>query len=182
MKRFILLLANGFEEVEAITCVDYLRRMNFDVQMVSLSSELDVEGAHSIKVRADVALSDLVDTEHINGVIVPGGMMGVEHLYEDHRVRERIAQLHERGALIAAICAGPIVLYKSGILEGKKVTCYPGLESELPLAEVVSETTVQDQNILTSRGPATAVDFVMAIAGAMGEDALAKRLAESILW
>lgn len=157
MTKVYTLLKNGFEEIEALTVVDYLRRADIDIKTVSTEDTLEVTGSHDIKVIADLMLSDL-NSKEIDLIFVPGGMPAAEDLSNDSRVTELVGSLDKSGRIIASICAGPMVLEKSGVLEGKKATSYPGFGEKLvSLKNYLEDIVVVDENIITSRGPSTAV-------------------------
>lgn len=157
MAKVYCLLKDGFEEVEALTVVDYLRRASIDTYMVSVEDNIEVKGAHGIRVLADI-MFDEIDEGDLDMVYVPGGLPGAESLRDDDRVIDLLARTNKRGRAIAAICAGPIVLEKAGILEGKSATSYPGFDEELAsIKEYREDRIVVDENIITSRGPALAV-------------------------
>lgn len=162
MGKVAVFLANGFEEVEALTVVDYLRRANVKVNMVSIHDTDMVEGSHGITVMADSLISDFA-LEGYDCVVFPGGMPGTKHLYECGRVIEIVKEAHQRALYVAAICAAPLVLYHAGILAGKNVTSYPSVEDALIGVNYHTEKVVQDKNIITSRSAATAVDFALAL-------------------
>ena len=162
MKKILLLLAEGFEEVEALTVVDYLRRMDIVVDTCSITGEKKVEGAHKIIVESDKILDEIHSAKDYDGLVIPGGMPGSTNLRDNHRVIELVKEFNEDEKLIGAICAGPIVLEKANILEGKMVTSYPGFEDELS-GIYKEDLVVQDKNIITARGPAVAVYFALKI-------------------
>ncbi|HUV07784.1 MAG TPA: DJ-1 family glyoxalase III [Spirochaetia bacterium] len=156
-----LLLAEGFEEVEAITPVDFLRRAGVDVRLVGIGGRL-IKGAHDVAIQADMSIEDA--PQDVDGVILPGGMPGAENIAGSPEALSLIRRMHRQGKLVAAICAAPAVaLMKAGILEGRKVTCYPGFESRLAGCEFVEDRVVIDGNIVTSRGPGTAAEFALAL-------------------
>ncbi|MDO5027464.1 MAG: DJ-1/PfpI family protein [Tissierellia bacterium] len=157
MVKVSVLLKNGFEEIEALTIVDYLRRADISVDMISVEEGLQVIGSHGIKIEADMVF-DKVEGEKIDLVFLPGGMPGAKSLSEDQRVLSLIKSLDSRGKAIAAICAAPIVLENAGLIKGKKVTSYPSFETYLKsVGQYREDLVVVDENIITSRGPATAV-------------------------
>lgn len=161
--KIIVLLADGFEEIEAITVVDYLRRLEeFQVETVSITEELLVRGAHDIEVKADKLLGD-IRQEDYDALVVPGGMPGAKNLKENKEVVKIVKSLYDDDKLLAAICAGPIVLEEAGILEGRKITSYPGFEGEFKNSQYREEAVVRDGNIITARGPFLAVDFTLEI-------------------
>ncbi len=160
--KVIVFLADGFEEVEALTVVDYLRRMDIEVDMVSITGEKQVKGAHDIKVLADKVIAD-IDISFYDGGIIPGGMPGATNLRDHDKVIDMMRTLYEGKKLVAAICAGPIVLERAGIIRGKEITSYPGFEEKLKDGIYREDPVVRDDNIITARGPALAVDFAIEI-------------------
>ncbi|MBN2051043.1 MAG: DJ-1/PfpI family protein [Spirochaetales bacterium] len=161
MKKIALLLAQGFEEVEAVTPVDYLRRAGIEVQVAGIGGTV-LKGAHGLSVGADLGVEDL--SEDLDGVVIPGGLPGASNVAASKEAQVLIQVLHRRGALVAAICASPaFVLAPLGILEGKKATCYPGCEGDLTGAEFSTRRVVRDGNVITSRGPGTAAEFSLEI-------------------
>jgi len=155
-------LADGFEEVEALTVVDLLRRAGIDTETVSVTGRLPVTGSHGIKVVADILFEDAVYTG-CEFIVLPGGMPGAANLAAHEGLHEKILSFHNRGKGLAAICAAPMVFGQAGILKGRKATCYPGFEKELEGAETVTDAVVSDRGVITSRGPATAMPFALAI-------------------
>ena len=182
MKKVILFLGDGFEEVEALTVVDYLRRMDIQVRTVSIKEDEKVKGAHNIVVIADDLISKIKDIDSYDGVIIPGGMPGATNLRDDHRVIDIVKEINQKKKLVAAICAGPIVLERAGIIKGKKVTSYPGFEGELKDGKYIEENVVKDKNIITSRGPAFAVDFAIEIVRYLLGEEKAVELKKDILY
>ncbi|HEY8362738.1 MAG TPA: DJ-1 family glyoxalase III [Tissierellaceae bacterium] len=180
--KVIVFLANGFEEVEALTVVDYLRRKGIKVDTVSITDDKKVVGAHEVPVLADKLIDEINDLDSYDGVVIPGGIPGATNLRDNQRVIEIVKTLHEKGKLTAAICAGPIVLERAGIIKGKRVTSYPGFEDELKGGIYEEKSVVVDGNIITSRGPALAVDFAIEIVKyLLGEDK-AEELKKGILY
>ncbi len=177
----IVLLATGFEEIEALTVVDVLRRAGLNVRMLATGPDLTVEGSHGIPVHADGRLADLDPDEPLAAVIAPGGLPGAEYLRDDPAVIALCRRQAESGGLVAAICAAPIVLEAAGLTAGRRGTSYPGFEKELGFAAYESDIVVEDGNILTSRGPATALPFALAIAARLAGRETAARLADGML-
>lgn len=168
MRRVIILLNNGFEEIEALAPLDVLRRLNYEVLLVSMIDTLEVISSHGVSIKADVLFNDsLLDSE---GVIIPGGLPGATNLRDDKRVIELVKSFYNDKKLVAAICAGPIVFGKANILSNHFATSYPGFESELGCAKYLENNVVFSDNVITSRGPATAFDFAFAIAKYLGLD------------
>jgi 4-methyl-5(b-hydroxyethyl)-thiazole monophosphate biosynthesis len=157
----IVPLASGFEEIEAITVIDILRRANLPVTSAAVT-ENPVKGAHAIEIKADIELS-AVDASGVEAVILPGGQPGSDNLKKSEPVISLITAVYEKGGYIAAICAAPIVLAKAGILAGKKVTCFPGFQDRLN-GGIYSPAPLQiDGKIITAEGPGSAMDFALAI-------------------
>lgn len=184
MKKVILFLAEGFEEVEAVTVIDYLRRMDIEVITTSISKEKLVVGAHNITIAADKILDQIEDLEDYNGLIIPGGLPGATNLRDEGRVIDLVKEANKEGKLLAAICAGPIVLEKAGIIQDKKITTYPGFEEVIVDGKGIykEKAVVRDKNIITSRGPSLAVDFALEIVDyLLGRDQV-DRLKEDILY
>ena len=164
MKKAAVLLADGFEEVEAITPIDFLRRAEIEVDVVGVTGKT-VTGGHGISVRAGVKPKELVkNVDSYDAVIVPGGVGGAENIAASSETVGFIQNMMASGKLVAAICAAPaLVLSPNGILQGKKATCYPGFEEKFTDAEFQAERVVVDGNLITSRGPGTAAEFAVAI-------------------
>lgn len=174
-KRALIILAEGFEDIEAVTPIDILRRVNVDVTVAGLSSER-VRGARGIVVETDAVLSD--SDSSYDAVILPGGMPGAEHLASSSKVKKLILEMSSKGKIVAAICASPaLVLGPLGLLDGKKATCFPGMETNFSArVKFVKDAVVQDGNIITSRGPATAFPFALKIV----ENLAGKDIAEMV--
>ena len=164
-KTVYVCFAEGFEEVEAVTVVDVLRRANINVLTISCDKKKVVEGSHGVKIVCDELLDNLdeVDIEDSFGVIIPGGMPGADNLKNSDGTRYMLQDMMDKGKLVAAICAGPIVLQEAGIIENKRVTSYPGFEKELIGAKYIEDSVVVDGNLITARGPAIAMDFALTI-------------------
>ena len=174
-------LADGFEEIEALTVVDLLRRAGIETETVSIMKRLPVKGSHGIKVIADLLFEDAVYSS-CEIIVLPGGMPGAENLYEHEGLREKIYSFYNQEKWIAAICAAPLVLGRAGILKGKKAASYPGFEKELDGAEIVTDPVVSDQKIITSRGPATAMPFALKIIEELKGKEAADEIAKGLLF
>lgn len=162
MKKAVVLLADGFEEIEALTVVDVLKRADVCCDMCSIKEDKEVNGAHNIKVKSDVSLND-IDSKYYDAIVIPGGMPGSTNLRDDQKVIDLVKSFNDDYKIVAAICAGPIVLGKAKLLKGKKATSYPGFEKELEGSMYKEDLVVQDGNIITSRGPAVAIYFALKI-------------------
>lgn len=158
MAKALLFLAPGFEEIEALSIIDTLRRAGVEVVMAGLQKGT-IEGAHGINVIPDRAIDDDITIEDFDAVILPGGNPGYVNLGKDPRVLDFAIKAFETGKIVAAICAAPSVLAKGGILQGKKATIYPGMEALLTGAKPVNERVVVDGTLVTSQGPGTALEF-----------------------
>ena len=157
--RVACILSNGFEEIEAVTPVDVLRRAGLSCDYYSIDG-IEVEGAHGIVLKADYLLTDAEQLLNIDMIILPGGMPGAQHLAQNTIVQQLVREFDAQGKYIAAICAAPaLVLGNSGIVAGRKVTCYPGMEHHFSDAIYCSDLVVVDKNIITSQGPGTAMMF-----------------------
>lgn len=179
----IVFLAEGFEEVEALTVVDYLRRVKpLTVDMIAIGDSLLVSGSHHIEVKADKHIDELANLDAYEAVIIPGGMPGAAHLRDDQRVIKIVREINKAGKLVAAICAGPIVLEKAAIIAGKKMTSFPTFEKDFSNSIYQADAVVRDKNIITSRGPGTAVDFALEIVTVLAGENEAETLRKSILY
>jgi len=157
VKTAVIMLADGFEETEAIVPIDLLRRSDINVLMCALNA-IDVVGAHLICFQANLLLKDLV--QPFDALILPGGLLGVQNLAKSSLVGHLLKESSSKGALIGAICAAPaVVLGPLGLLKGKKFTCYPGMESLVEEGFFCDQNVVQEDNFITSRGLGTATDF-----------------------
>lgn len=170
----IMVFAEGFEEIEAITAVDFLRRCGAEILTVSAAEERTVTGAHGIPIVCDEAYRS-VDTAAVEGVLLPGGMPGTTNLGSSEWVRGVLEEVYGRGGLVAAICAAPSVLGALEMLRGRRATCYPGFEPALAGAALDARPAVRDGNVITSKAAGTAADFAYEIACYLG---LAQQAAE----
>jgi len=163
LKTALIILAEGFEEVEAIAPVDLLRRAGVRMTIAGLA-DLHVQSSRNIGVQADIVLRDLVELP--DALILPGGIPGATNLAKSEEVAELVKKMNDAGKIIAAICAAPaVVLAPLGILDEKKATCYPGCEVDFSKKTVYSKArVVTDGNIITSQGPGTALEFALVIA------------------
>ena len=181
MKRVAVFFAEGFEEIEALTVVDLCRRAGIQVDMVSVTDSLTVVGAHEIPVVTDMFIKD-VDFGAQDMLVLPGGMPGTLNLEKVPVLIEKVKEFAAAGKYVAAICAAPSVLGHLGILKGKKACCYPGFEAELAGAEVVYDTCVTDQNVITARGMGCAIDFSAAIISELENTKKASEITSKIVY
>lgn len=175
-------LAEGFEEIEAITTVDMLRRAGIDISTVAVNCDksLTVCGAHGIPLVADMHINDAVANENLTGVFLPGGMPGTTNLDKSEKVRELISFCNDNDRYIFAICAAPSVLGHMGLLKGIKATCYPGFESELAGAEYTAAPCTQEGKIITGKGPGATIDFASLIISELTDENTAENMKVSM--
>jgi len=162
MNQIYIHLAEGFEEIEAITIIDVLRRAGLNVTSVSVTGNRMVKGSHNIEIKADLLFEE-VDYTKGTMIVLPGGMPGAKNLNEHQGLKSKIVEYHENGKYLAAICAGSIVFGNLGILSGKKAVCYPGYETHLVGADVQSVPYIVDDMIITGRGVGAALQFSLEI-------------------
>ena len=179
MAKILIPLAQGFEEIEAVTNIDVLRRAGLDVLTAGIGSR-KIEGDHGIKVEADTEISE-VAADELSAVVLPGGMPGAANLRDSGRLLKIIRDINEKGGLCAAVCAAPMVLDAAGILTDKNATSYPGFEEEMPSCNYQEERVVIDGNIITGRGPGVAMEFAMAVVEYLLDAKERAQLEESML-
>jgi len=167
MKRVAVLLAEGFEEIEALTVVDIMRRANVSCDMVGIE-KLSVIGSHNIEVKCDKVLRD--DINEYDLIVLPGGMPGSVNLKNSEKVINAVKYFNENNKLMGVICAAPIVLAAANIISGRNITSFPGCKEELKGCNYKEDEVVVDGNIITSRGPATAMSFSYKLLEALGYD------------
>lgn len=180
MKRIAIHLAEGFEEIEAITIIDVLRRAEFDVTTISVSGKQNVTGAHRINVLAD-QLFDETDYTAFDMIVLPGGMPGAKNLNSHEGLKKQIATFHQQGKPLAAICAAPLVFGNMGLLKNRDAVCYPGFESYLTEANVKYDPVAISGNIITGRGIGAALQFALTIVERLESKEKADQLANDML-
>jgi 4-methyl-5(b-hydroxyethyl)-thiazole monophosphate biosynthesis len=156
--KILVPLVNGFEEIEAISAIDILRRADIEVVTAGLPGTM-VTGDRGVKIIADKMLKD-IDPEEFQALVLPGGR-GSPSLTKSTKMMDIINDFHKKDKLIAAICYSPVLLARKGLLDGKRATVYPGNEKELPKPR--GEKVVVDGNLITSQGPGTAIEFALKI-------------------
>lgn len=174
-KSALVLLADGAEEIEAVTIIDALRRGGIAVTAASITGTSRITGSHAIEIGADTVLAGSPDeaaasARAFDAVVLPGGMGGTLALKADARVRRILAETHDRGAIVAAVCAAPMVLDAAGVLRDRKFCCYPGIEVKLAGGGEYQAgvKVVQDGNVISGTGPGTALKFALEIVRALG--------------
>ena len=162
MPKVLLPLASGFEEIEAISIIDVLRRAGVEVIVAGVNADI-IEGANKISVKSDCLISDITSIDGIDMIVLPGGWGGTKVLAEDEKVQSLLKEMNSKGKKIGAICAAPYALERAGVLK-EGFTCYPSVEDEIKTKGYTSkEKVVMSENIMTSRGPGTAICFGLAI-------------------
>lgn len=175
-------LANGFEMVEALTPVDVMRRAGIEVATVSITDEKIVESSHKVGIAADITI-DEVNWDAADALVLPGGMPGTKNLAACEKLMSNVCDFAAKGRLIAAICAAPALTFgESGLLNGKKATCYPGMEEHLIGAEFTTDEVAVDGNIITSRGMGTAIAFGLAIVEKLSDSSKAEEIGKAIVY
>lgn len=162
MGTVYVFFADGFEEIEALTAVDVLRRAGLSVEIVSITPDEIVTGAHQVPILCDKNIVNC-DFSDASLLLLPGGMPGAATLGECEDLCKQLLRFAEAGKPLAAICAAPMVLGRLGILQGRKATCYPGFEEYLEGATCTGALVEHDGNIITGRGPGAAMEFAMAV-------------------
>ena len=180
-KKVCVFLADGFEEIEGLTVVDLLRRAGITVTTASITGQKMIHGAHGIDVQVDTRIEE-VDIERQDMLVLPGGMPGTIHLGEHAGVCDAVRAFDEAGKWIAAICAAPTVFGNLGLLEGRKATCYPGMQEELASGEYLIDSVVVSDHIITSRGMGTAIDFSLKIIEVLLGAEKAEQIGKSIVY
>jgi 4-methyl-5(b-hydroxyethyl)-thiazole monophosphate biosynthesis len=167
MARVLVPLAQGCEELEAVTIIDLLRRAGVEVVAAGLDEGL-VKCSRGVVLMPDASLDEVLDQD-FDMVVLPGGLPGADHLRDDPRIQALLRRMAEQGRYTAAICAAPKVLASAGLLDGREATAYPGVLSAeaLPATRVLETAVVRDGGVITSRGPGTAMDFALALIEAL---------------
>ncbi|MBR1599204.1 MAG: DJ-1/PfpI family protein [Lachnospiraceae bacterium] len=181
MKKAYLFFAEGFEEVEALTVVDLLRRGKVNCITVSVSGDYDVTGSHGITIRAD-RLFDEKDLNDADMIILPGGMPGTNNLKAHAGLDKLIRQYDKDGKYLAAVCAAPTVYGEKGLLEGKNATCYPGMEEGLKGANARTDSVVHDGQYITSRGMGTCIDFGLKLLELLESKEIADTIGKAVVY
>ena len=176
-------LADGFEEIEALTPVDILRRAGIDVKTASITENRTVTGSHGIAIEADITVSEaeLIYDRGVKMVILPGGMPGSKNLDESETVDRIVRRCSEDGGVLAAICAAPMILGKRGLVRGKRAVCYPGFEKYLDGAVLGGGRVEEDGNVITACGMGAALEFALTLLKRLKGEEEALKIASSVL-
>lgn len=177
--KIAVFLADGFEEVEAFTLVDYLRRTGMDVPLVGIGKKI-LTGAHGVRVESDEVIDNFSST--LDAVALPGGMPGAENLAASAKVELLCRTLLGEGKLVAAICAAPVVALDAfGLLKERRFTCYPSFEKNANDGIFCEDRVVVDRNLITSRGPGTAGELAVEIIRYLLGDEMAQKIENDVL-
>jgi 4-methyl-5(b-hydroxyethyl)-thiazole monophosphate biosynthesis len=177
--KIMVLLAEGFEEVEFVTIVDILRRAGLAVTVVGLKAG-PIDGSHGIKVMPDTSVES-ISGDQFDGVVLPGGYPGFVNLGNDERVLKLVREMSLSGKYLTAICGAPSVLSQAGVIEGKKVTIHPGVKDQLVTGSYVDQRVVVDGRVVTSQGPGTAMEFSLKLVELFAGRAKMEEVKEDIL-
>jgi len=179
MAKILVPLASGFEEIEAVSIIDVLRRSNIEVVVASMSDNLLVIGANNITIQANVNIQN-INIEEFDMIVLPGGWGGTNILAEDTTVQDMLKYM-KKEKIVAAICAAPYALHKAGVLN-KNYTCYPSVEEKITLDGYNDNSSVViDGNVITSRGPGTAICFALEIVKKLKDDKTYEELKQGLL-
>jgi 4-methyl-5(b-hydroxyethyl)-thiazole monophosphate biosynthesis len=181
MLKVAVHLAEGFEEIEAVTIIDVLRRAEIESITVSVSGTYTVTGSHGITIKSD-ELFEEVDYELIKMIILPGGMPGIKNLNSHEGLKKQILEFYKNRKPLAAICAAPLILGQLNLLEQKKATCYPGFENHLHHANITGKNSEVDGNIITGKGAAAAMEFSLRLVEFLKGREKAETVAEKLLF
>ncbi len=180
MKKVLIHFADGFEEIEAITPIDVLRRAGCEVVTVSVTGNSEVTSTRGVTLVADTHFLE-ADYDHADMIVLPGGQPGANNLNKHEGLKKEIQEFYRQGKFVAAICAAPLVLGSTGILKGKRATCYPGTEPQLTGATCTGNGVERDGHIITGKGPGFALDFALLLAEVLAGKDKAKEVREAML-
>jgi 4-methyl-5(b-hydroxyethyl)-thiazole monophosphate biosynthesis len=180
MKNVVVLLADGFEDIEAITAIDFLRRGGITTVVAGVT-EIEITSSHNVCIKTDATIGSL-EAKNFDGVVIPGGIPGADNLAASVAVKNLVMHMMEEKRLIAAICAAPVrVLGAYGLLSGRRFTCYPGFEKEIQSGMYIDKDVVIDDNIITSKGVGTAATFSIEVIKYLMGDAASAAVAKATL-
>lgn len=181
MKNVLVFLAEGFEEIEAVTIVDLLRRAGINCKTISITGKREVMGAHGVPFIADMLFDEKICME-ATGVVLPGGMPGTINLQNHAGLTKVLEQFYKQNKFIGAICAAPMIFGKLGFLKDKKATIYPGMEENLKGAQCSTDMVCYDGNVMTSRAPGTAMTFGLKLIEVFADEKKAKEVKEALVY
>ena len=181
MSKVCVFFGTGFEEIEALTVVDILRRAGIETEMVSVMNDKTVQGSHQIPVVMDKLIRE-VDFGSVDALVLPGGLDGTKNLEACGLLMEHVDAFAGDGKMVCAICAAPSILGHRGLLKGKKAIAYPGFEDQLTGAEIGREPAVRDGNVITGRGMGCSIPFALEILKSLTDEKTADAMAEKIVY
>lgn len=181
MAKVYEFIANGSEEIEALTVIDVLRRGGIEAVTVSITGSEYAELSHGVTMKCDTTI-EAADLSDADMLLLPGGLPGAYNLNEHEGVRAALLKQAEAGKKLGAICAAPLVLGSLGLLEGKKATCYPGFEDQMTGAEYTHDIFTIDGNIVTGEGPAATLPYSYAILSLFAEESVVEGLKEGMMF
>jgi len=180
MDKVLVIISTGFEELEAISIIDILRRGQIDVTISTINDEI-TKGAHSVMLKADILLKDISNLEDYDMVVLPGGTENAFNLAQSQLVKESLQKMKSSDKYIAAICAAPYALNEAKVLD-KKYTCYPSFEQKIdPKTYVSDKKVVIDKKVITSQGPATAMQFALELVKILKGEDIYKEVKDGLL-
>jgi len=180
MVKALVLLAEGVEEMEAVIAIDVLRRCGVEVVSAATGGTREVTASRGVRLIADLLLQE-APPAGFDALIIPGGAGGARRLAGDPRVLELVRLYVKADKLIAAVCAGPLVLEAAGVLHGVRITCHPAVRDQFAGVQICADRVVVDGNFITSQGPGTSMEWALAIAGHLVGDEIADRAAEGLI-
>lgn len=173
--------AEGFEEIEALTVVDVLRRADIRTHMIGITSG-SVTGSHGITVQMDATIKEINSLSDAMMLILPGGMPGTTNLIKSDALKNLLIKAYDSKIYLAAICAAPTVLSEHGLLKGRKVTCYPGFESRLKDCEIIQDEVVHDKGLITGKGAGVTMAFALKIVEVLKGHKASESLAQAMVY
>lgn len=174
-------IANGTEEIEALTTIDVLRRAGIEVVSVSINDTAEVTMAHGVRMTCDTTVAE-ANVNDADMLLLPGGMPGATNLNDCEALRSAVKKHYDQGKKVGAICAAPLILGGLGILQGKRATCYPGFENQMTGATYTKELFTIDGNVITGEGPAATLPYAYAILEMLGKGKEAEQLKEGMMF
>lgn len=181
MKKAVVLLAEGFEDIEALTPVDILRRGKVECTICSIDDELYKTSSRNTTIKADESIKN-IDVDEYDAVILPGGLPGAANLRDNENVIKLVREFNSKNKIVSAICAAPIVLKQAGIIEGKAVTSNPNFKNEFEAENYKEDFVVKDGNIITSRGAGMSIYFAFKILESLTDEETVKKVEKSTLF
>lgn len=181
MRKALVLLAEGVEEMEAVIAIDVLRRCGVEVVAASTGMAREITASRGVRLIADVLLHEALPAAGFDVLVIPGGAGGARRLAGDPRVLELVRLYAQAGKLIAAVCAGPLALEAAGVLHGVRITSHPAVRDQFPGVQLCSDRVAVDGNFITSQGPGTSMEWALVIARRLVGEEVAAKVAEGLV-